>query len=44
MEITKKSTSRIAGVFTVCHACGGLGWVSAETVAARIDRDLRRAL
>ena len=45
MEITRKRVRpELQEFFTdVCHACGGLGWVfSAETVAARIDRDLRR--
>jgi ribonuclease G len=45
MEITRKRVRpELQEFFTnVCHACGGLGWVfSAETVTARIDRDLRR--
>ncbi|NLE02521.1 MAG: hypothetical protein GX640_21870, partial [Fibrobacter sp.] len=46
MEITRKRVRpELQEFFTnVCPACGGLGWVfSAETVTARIDRDLRRA-
>lgn len=45
IEITRKRVRpELQEFFTdVCHACGGLGWVfSAETVTARIDRDLRR--
>lgn len=45
MEITRKRVRpELQEFFTnVCPACGGLGWVfSAETVTARIDRDLRR--
>ncbi len=47
MEITRKRVRpELQEFFTnVCHACGGLGWVfSAETVTARIDRDLRRLI
>jgi ribonuclease G len=45
MEITRKRVRpELQEYFTnVCHACDGLGWVfSAESVAARIDRDMRR--
>ena len=45
IEITRKRVRpELQEFFTdVCHACQGLGWVfSAETVSARIDRDLRR--
>lgn len=45
MEITRKRVRpELQEYFTsVCHACDGLGWVfSAESVTARIDRDLAR--
>nr|MCU0609981.1 ribonuclease E/G [Chitinispirillaceae bacterium] len=45
MEITRKRVRPELQEFysDVCHACDGLGWVfSPETVASRIDRDLRR--
>ncbi|MBN1760240.1 MAG: Rne/Rng family ribonuclease [Chitinispirillaceae bacterium] len=45
MEITRKRVRpELQEYFTdVCPACEGLGWVfSAESVTARIDRDLRR--
>ena len=46
MEITRKRVRpELQEYFTsVCHACDGLGWVfSAESVAARIARDMNRA-
>jgi len=46
MEITRKRVRpELQEYFTnVCPACEGLGWVfSAESVAARIERDLRRS-
>jgi len=45
MEITRKRVRpELQEFFTdVCHSCGGLGWIfSPETVASRIDRDMRR--
>jgi ribonuclease G len=47
IEITRKRVRpELQEYFTeVCHACGGLGWIfSAESVVARIERDLRRTL